>query len=194
SALLTAFSAVLSSASPCARAVICSPRFLLICSTKSRYSACRSCAVLIWACRSNSISSSPRLTRVPGLTRRTITSVPGPAPGPDPLRRGTTTGWLRTGSTEPCKRSATPLPATRAGGLSDCRDVDDSPESLATTAAGWPFFGQFVAHDITADRSALGSHVDPSRLRNARSPQLNLECLYGDGPVGHPFLFRRDDP
>jgi hypothetical protein len=23
---------------------------------------------------------------------------------------------------------------------------------------------------------------------------LNLECLYGDGPVGHPFLFRRDDP
>jgi hypothetical protein len=82
----------------------------------------------------------------------------------------------------------------RAGGLCDCRDVDDAPESLGTEAAGWPFFGQFVAHDITADRSALRSHVDPSRLRNARSPQLNLECLYGDGPVGHPFLFRRDDP
>jgi hypothetical protein len=31
-------------------------------------------------------------------------------------------------------------------------------------------------------------------LRNARSPQLNLECLYGDGPVGHPFLFQREDP
>src|SRR5712691_8163632 len=47
---------------------------------------------------------------------------------------------------------------------------------------------------ITADRSALQSHVDPARLRNARSPQLNLECLYGDGPVGHPFLFERNDP
>ena len=82
----------------------------------------------------------------------------------------------------------------RAGGLCDCRDEGDSATSAGTEAAGWPFFGQFVAHDITADRSALGSHVDPSRLRNARSPQLNLECLYGDGPVGHPFLFRRDDP
>src|SRR5258707_403509 len=82
----------------------------------------------------------------------------------------------------------------RAGRLCDCGDAEDDEASLGTEAAGWPFFGQFVAHDITADRSALGSHVDPSRLRNARSPQLNLECLYGDGPVGHPFLFRRDDP
>lgn len=31
-------------------------------------------------------------------------------------------------------------------------------------------------------------------MRNARSPRLNLEGLYGDGPVGHPFLYRRDDP
>lgn len=82
----------------------------------------------------------------------------------------------------------------RAGGLCDCSSSTDDEASLGSEAAGWPFFGQFVAHDITADRSALQSHVDPSSLRNARSPQLNLECLYGDGPVGHPYLFRRDDP
>jgi hypothetical protein len=82
----------------------------------------------------------------------------------------------------------------RAGGLCDCGDVEDDEASLGTEAAGWPFFGQFVAHDLTADRSALQSHVDPARLRNARSPQLNLECLYGDGPVGHPYLFQRTDP
>ena len=82
----------------------------------------------------------------------------------------------------------------RAGGLCDCGDAEDDEASLGTEAAGWPFFGQFVAHDITADRSALQSHVDPTRLRNARSPQLNLECLYGDGPVGHPYLFQRTDP
>jgi heme peroxidase len=82
----------------------------------------------------------------------------------------------------------------RAGGICDCGDADDSPESLGTVAAGWPIFGQFVAHDITADRSSLRSHVDAAALRNARAPQLNLECLYGDGPVGHPFLYRRDDP
>ena len=82
----------------------------------------------------------------------------------------------------------------RSGGLCDCGTGEDDPGSLGSDAAGWPFLGQFVAHDITADRSALLAHVDPSRLRNARSPQLNLECLYGDGPVGHPFLYRRDDP
>src|SRR5258705_12491926 len=81
----------------------------------------------------------------------------------------------------------------RAGGLCDCGDEEDGEASLGTEAAGWPFFGQFVAHDITADRSALQSHVDPARLRNARSPQLNLECLYGDGPVGHPYLFQQGD-
>jgi len=82
----------------------------------------------------------------------------------------------------------------RAGGLCDGGDVDDSAESLGETAAGWPIFGQFVAHDITADRSTLRSHADTAALQNARSPQLNLECLYGDGPVGHPFLYQRNDP
>ena len=82
----------------------------------------------------------------------------------------------------------------RSGGLCDCGTEDDEPSSLGSEAAGWPFFGQFIAHDITADRSAPQAHVDPTRLKNARSPQLNLECLYGDGPVGHPFLFQRNDP
>ena len=82
----------------------------------------------------------------------------------------------------------------RAGGICDCQDIDDSPESLSDIAAGWPIFGQFVAHDITADRSILRSHTDTAELRNSRTPQLNLECLYGDGPTGHPFLFQRDDP
>ena len=82
----------------------------------------------------------------------------------------------------------------RAGGLCDCRATDDSPASLGESAAGWPIFGQFVAHDTTADRSVLRSHPNTADLRNARSPQLNLECLYGDGPIGHPFLYQRNDP
>jgi Animal haem peroxidase len=82
----------------------------------------------------------------------------------------------------------------RQGGLCDCGDTADDPGSDAEGAAGWPIFGQFVAHDITADRSAPGPHADVRHLRNARTPQLNLECLYGDGPSGHPFLFDRDDP
>jgi hypothetical protein len=64
----------------------------------------------------------------------------------------------------------------------------------ATEAAGWPLFGQIVAHDITADRSPIGVGIDPEALRNARSPKLNLEMLYSDGPVGSAYLFDADDP
>jgi hypothetical protein len=64
----------------------------------------------------------------------------------------------------------------------------------ATEAAGWPFFGQIVAHDITADRSPLGGSGDPETLRNSRSPKLNLEMLYSDGPIGSPYLFDLHDP
>jgi hypothetical protein len=64
----------------------------------------------------------------------------------------------------------------------------------ATEAAGWPFFGQLVAHDITADRSPIAGDVAPDALRNARAPKLNLEMLYSDGPIGSPYLFDLGDP
>jgi hypothetical protein len=78
-----------------------------------------------------------------------------------------------------------------AGGLCDGSDAtgDDG-----TAAAGWPFFGQFIAHDITADRSPIGPHADPTTVANFRSPRANLECLYGAGPVGAPFLYDAADP
>jgi Animal haem peroxidase len=82
----------------------------------------------------------------------------------------------------------------RPGGACDGGTGADQPGSLGAEAAGWPFFGQFVAHDITADRSTLAPRADPAGLRNARSPRLNLQSLYGDGPAGHPFLFQRNDP
>ncbi len=78
-----------------------------------------------------------------------------------------------------------------AGGLCDGADAtgDDG-----TAAAGWPFFGQFIAHDITADRSPIGPHTDVTTVANFRSPRANLECLYGAGPVGAPFLYDAGDP
>jgi hypothetical protein len=83
-----------------------------------------------------------------------------------------------------------------AGGLCDAASAplwtgngDD-----AAGAAGWPLFGQLIGHDITADRSPLGPQADVAALRNARSPKLNLEMLYGDGPVGAPYLYDAHDP
>jgi hypothetical protein len=60
--------------------------------------------------------------------------------------------------------------------------------------AGQPFFGQYVAHDLTADRSPLRAQADLESLRNVRSPRANLEALYGGGPVGSPYLYDQADP
>jgi hypothetical protein len=72
--------------------------------------------------------------------------------------------------------------------------VDASAKADSRVAAVWPFFGQFIAHDITADRSPLTHRAARARLRNARAPRANLEGLYGAGPVGMPYLYRKDDP
>jgi len=80
------------------------------------------------------------------------------------------------------------------GGPCDGSDGAADPErDDAREAAGSPFFGQFVAHDITADRSALAPHSDVEALRNARRQKLDLEGLYGAGPVGDPFLYDARD-
>jgi hypothetical protein len=56
--------------------------------------------------------------------------------------------------------------------------------------AGMTFFGQFVDHDITLDAtSAIGSAIDPKLIRNIRTPQLDLDCVYGDGPEASPYLY-----
>jgi len=59
--------------------------------------------------------------------------------------------------------------------------------------AGWAFFGQFIAHDITHDRSPLQETEDVKILQNFRAPRLDLECVYGAGPVGQPYLYDVDD-
>jgi hypothetical protein len=80
-----------------------------------------------------------------------------------------------------------------AGPGSICDGGDACPDAVGV-AAGWPFFGQLIAHDITADRSPLAHRTAGERIENFRSPRADLECIYGDGPVGSPFLYRRDDP
>jgi len=59
--------------------------------------------------------------------------------------------------------------------------------------AGFAIFGQFVAHDITADRSLLAHYAVAGEHQNFRSPRLDLDCLYGDGPVGNLFLHDAND-
>jgi Animal haem peroxidase len=67
-------------------------------------------------------------------------------------------------------------------------------DAVGQVEAGQPFFGQYLAHDLTADRSPLRVHADIDTLRNIRSPRANLEALYGGGPVGSPYLYDQADP
>ena len=51
--------------------------------------------------------------------------------------------------------------------------------------AGFTYLGQFVDHDLTFDKTTvmLGQHVSPVALLQGRSPSLDLDSLYGAGPL-----------
>lgn len=70
----------------------------------------------------------------------------------------------------------------------------DSPEyDNPRIAAGWPFYGQIVAHDVTRDRAPLQKEEEVEGLKNFHRPRVDLQCLYGDGPVGQPYFYNAED-
>ncbi|MFB6726331.1 peroxidase family protein [Kribbella sp. NPDC056345] len=83
----------------------------------------------------------------------------------------------------------------RPNGPLDARDdLTVSPEVLADQPgtgvqdAVNAFFGQFVSHDLSLDpRSRLGRPADPRVVTNQRTPGLDLDSVYADGPPGLHF-------
>ena len=69
-----------------------------------------------------------------------------------------------------------------------------SPEDDAQDVpAGFIFLGQFIDHDITFDTvSSLSRASRPSDVENLRTPRLELDSVYGDGPEGSPYLYDQD--
>ncbi|QIK68096.1 heme peroxidase [Nocardioides sp. HDW12B] len=52
--------------------------------------------------------------------------------------------------------------------------------------AGYTYLGQFIDHDLTFDKTddvSLGDMVSPAELTLARSPVLDLDSVYGNGPA-----------
>lgn len=97
----------------------------------------------------------------------------------------------------------------RPGGLMDADDpldldprrlVDESdvnPRNLDNPAipAGITYAGQFLDHDITRDAgTTLGEPVSLGRTVNLRSAKLDLDPVYGDGPIDQPTIYDPDDP
>jgi hypothetical protein len=69
------------------------------------------------------------------------------------------------------------------GGRMDGGETTHAQDST-TLDARFTFLGQFIDHNITFDvTSMLGRQVDPEAIRNFRPPMLDLDHLYGSGPL-----------
>jgi len=73
-------------------------------------------------------------------------------------------------------------------------DAGASPKQTDDVPVGHVFFGQFIDHDITLDlTSSIGAVNSPSAISNARTPTLDLDCVYGAGPEAQPYLYVNAD-
>jgi hypothetical protein len=95
----------------------------------------------------------------------------------------------------------------KPGGVLDARDpLGEGPVRLITNpelsprnrdnpfhTAGTTFLGQFLDHDMTFDTtSPLGIPTPPESTANTRTPALDLDSVYGGGPVVSPALYQPD--
>jgi hypothetical protein len=82
--------------------------------------------------------------------------------------------------------------------LSDVLADDDAPLAARDDSripAGYTYFGQFIAHDVSFDdtKGLPLTTLDPTEVRNARPNGLGLTSVYGNGPAEwHQELFQND--
>jgi hypothetical protein len=65
----------------------------------------------------------------------------------------------------------------------------NAQEDTSSIPSGYTYLGQYIAHEITFDttKAPLGSG---SATPNYRSPQIDLDSLYGGGPKESPQLYQ----
>ena len=74
--------------------------------------------------------------------------------------------------------------------------LDADPQGTAgdnnAVPGGYTYLGQFVDHDVTLDTTPLDQQrVDPLGVENFRSPRLDLDSLYSQGPGVSPHQYAR---
>jgi hypothetical protein len=84
--------------------------------------------------------------------------------------------------------------ATAMTSQADPADPKDGPDSEESgIPAAFTYFGQFIDHDLTFDpASSLQKQNDPDALVDFRTPQFDLDNLYGRGPDDQPYLYHDD--
>jgi hypothetical protein len=56
--------------------------------------------------------------------------------------------------------------------------------------AGYTYFGQFIAHDVTYNpMTDLTQRADPEAIVDFRTPRLDLDSLYGRGPAESTYFY-----
>jgi hypothetical protein len=76
--------------------------------------------------------------------------------------------------------------------LSDVRDSDFAFDNPGIPA-GYIYFGQFVDHDMTLDKTPLTHKLqDPLAMRNYDTPWFDLGSIYGKGIKGSPELYDQE--
>lgn len=83
--------------------------------------------------------------------------------------------------------------ARLAKAMARTRNRGDDSLANPHIPAGYTYLGQFIAHDI-AFHETRAEHVLPGggALIGGRTPRLDLDSLYGDGPEVDPHRFRRE--
>ena len=64
----------------------------------------------------------------------------------------------------------------------------ESPEEESNLPAGYTYLGQFIAHELSFDKTEMPV-FGGLRPGNYRSPQIDLDSLYGRGPIEDPHLY-----
>ena len=78
--------------------------------------------------------------------------------------------------------------------VADPNDPKDGPDNEESgIPAAYTYFGQFIDHDLTFDpASSLQKQNDPDALVDYRTPQFDLDNVYGRGPDDQPYIYTDD--
>lgn len=96
-----------------------------------------------------------------------------------------------TRASEACWTMAQEVGMARASGVDDLpQDSEDPGQSHGAIPAGYTYFAQLVIHDLTHSvaLAALAGAAPP--LRNLSTPNLDLDTIYGGGPMRCPHLYQ----
>lgn len=71
----------------------------------------------------------------------------------------------------------------------DITSAEDST-GFSIIDSGYTYFGQFIDHDLTFDvDSSTSKEQDATVLINYRTPNLDLDSIYGDGPAIDAYMY-----